>query len=169
MIFFLQIWLSYTWTWIRIQIRIQKNCWIQIRIKWMRIHSPDQGCGSTFIFCRSGSSCYPQCGSGSRCLSIFTSFLKIKVLLLLISLHFSVFFLKIYPPGSGYAYWMRLRIQEAKLMRIHADLDPKPWFLFILAASNLILGCQYFINILFPIQFVCSPADALAGSKSRFS
>ena len=29
MIFFLQIWLSWTWTW----IRIQKNCWIRIRIK----------------------------------------------------------------------------------------------------------------------------------------
>ena len=36
---FLQIWLSWTWTWIR--IRIQKNCWIRIRLKWMRIHSPD--------------------------------------------------------------------------------------------------------------------------------
>ena len=38
MIFFLQIWLGWTQTWIRIRIRIQKNC--RIRIKWMRIHSP---------------------------------------------------------------------------------------------------------------------------------
>ena len=26
-----------------------------------------QGCGSAFIFCRSGFSCFPQCGSGSSC------------------------------------------------------------------------------------------------------
>ncbi len=32
------------------------------------------------------------------------------------------------PPGSGSAIWMRIRIQQLKLMRIHADPDPKPWW-----------------------------------------
>ena len=35
---FLKIWIS--WTWTRIRIRIQKNCWIRIHIKLMRIHTP---------------------------------------------------------------------------------------------------------------------------------
>ena len=29
--------------------------------------------------------------------------------------------------GSGSAYWMRIRIQEGKWIRIHADSDPQPW------------------------------------------
>ena len=41
---------------------------------------------------------------------------------------FSIFVGYFCPPGSGSgsAIWMRIRIQQLKLMRIHADPDPKP-------------------------------------------
>ena len=51
---------------------------------------------------------------------------KNKITITKISLHFFRFFLKIYPPGSGSAYWMWIRIVEGKLMRIQADPDPQP-------------------------------------------
>ena len=34
---------------------------------YANMHSSMQGCGSAFIFCRSGSSSFLQCGSGSCC------------------------------------------------------------------------------------------------------
>ncbi len=44
------------------------------------------------------------------------------------SVLFSIFVGNFCPPGSGSAIWMRIRIriQQLKLMRIHADPDPKP-------------------------------------------
>jgi hypothetical protein len=38
--------------------------------------------------------------------------------------------------------WIRIRIQQLKLMRIHADPDPKPWP----PVSKFILSCQQFDN-----------------------
>ncbi len=46
---------------------------------------------------------------------------------------FSIFVGQFCPPGSGSAIWMRIRIQQLKYLRIHAnpdpdtDPDPKPW------------------------------------------
>ncbi len=40
---------------------------------------------------------------------------------------FPIFWGHFFPPGSGSGICMRIRIQQLKLMRIHADPDPKPW------------------------------------------
>ena len=112
-----------------------------------------QGCGSTFIFCKSvsRSSCSSQCGSGSSsyfnvdpdssltkvlknylmkelkkglksCSKVkkpwsWSKFTLLQLQLQLVIISFHVL-LKILPPGSGSAYWMRIQIQEGKWTRI---------------------------------------------------
>ena len=41
-------------------------------------------------------------------------------------MHLSGCILHFFPPESGSAYRMRIRIQEGKWMRIHADPDTQP-------------------------------------------
>ncbi len=47
------------------------------------------------------------------------------------SLLFSIFVCLFSPPGSGFAFWMRIRmrVKQLKLTQIHADpdADPQPW------------------------------------------
>ena len=81
---------------------------------------------------------------------MFTSFLTIKVQLLqLFSCIFSVFFLKIYPPGSGsMQIWIRIHspcynIVEALPKLPYSEAPPKLLYLYtsMLESSRLILVC----------------------------
>ncbi len=64
-------------------------------------------------------------------------------------LYFFYFLGHFCPPGSGSAIWMRIRIQQLKLMRIHADPDPEPW-LPVLKAS--VPGPVVMKKFLIPLQ-----------------
>ncbi len=123
---------------IRIRIRIQhfSNCGSGFRI---RIPDPDSGSGS-----RNGSRIritYPDPGFddlkfkkiiAGNLVSIFL----IKNVYLSLGLHKGRPSYNAFSPqkrtsstgsGSRSAIWMRIRIQQLKLMRIHAEPDPKPW------------------------------------------
>ncbi len=61
------------------------------------------------------------------------------------------------PPGSGSAIWIpiRIRIQQLKLLRIHADPDPQPWLLDVKTNKLYLTSCgldELYIWIL----YVCS-------------
>jgi hypothetical protein len=61
--------------------------------------------------------------------------------------------------GSFLPSWIRIRIQQLKLMRIHADPDPdpKPWFSMLAKINAWNKGEQAFFfpwNWLFPVSMV---------------
>ncbi len=81
-------------------------------------------------------------------------------------LDFFLFVGHFHPPGSGSAIWMRIRIQQPKLMRTHVnpdpDPDPKPCFVPILY--------RFVISIKDPHNFDSDhdPIFNWCGSRSRF-
>ena len=60
-----------------------------------------------------------------------------------ISLFFSIVIFQLFSPWSWSSYWtrIRIRIQEEKWMRIHADLDPhpQPWYIFVYLYVDIFL------------------------------
>ena len=88
--------------------------------------------------------------------SMFTSFLKAKIQLILISLHFSNFF------NPNLPSWIRIR--EVKWMWIHTEPDPEPWFF----PFHLWFSSMYFFSTLWiqqnPSQLnTWTGANAVAG------
>ena len=102
---------------IRIRIRIQLNKICKTINSWRAFYS-----------CKNHEILLKRKNQWSLCKFTFKNWINLQ--LCSIFLHFSVFIWKTFPPGSGSAYGMRIRIQEGKWIRIHADPDPQPCLLY---------------------------------------